>query len=210
MSFSFGDYNLEAGKYQYDALPVNNSGILYQSSFILPISDYLFNNGQNALADDAHCVTRRQLKSFIWSYSESLYPLSSSWFPFTPNSCSTPTLSSHSVRPTWDWWTGMCLQVGARCVQCQSICNWTLANQFKMFAYIKSQQIQMNTSFDAYLMADRPTITPKAQTLTMTRHFELDDDLKEFWGFYLLKGSEVTVSTCARYMKLNLHLFKKI
>ena len=79
-----------------------------------------------------------------------------------------------------------------------------------MFAYIKSQQIQMNTSFDAYLMADRPTITPKAQTLTMTRHFELDDDLKEFWGFYLLKGSEVTVSTCARYMKLNLHLFKKI
>jgi peptidyl-prolyl cis-trans isomerase SDCCAG10 len=64
----------------------------------------------------------------------------------------------------------------------------------------------MNTSFDAYLMADRPTITPKAQTLTMTRHFELDDDLKEFWGFYLLKGSEVTVSTCARYMKLNLHI----
>ncbi len=57
----------------------------------------------------------------------------------------------------------------------------------------------MNSSFDAYLMADRPTLTPKAQMLTMTRHFELDDDLKEFWGFYLLKGSEVTVSTCARY-----------
>lgn len=63
----------------------------------------------------------------------------------------------------------------------------------------QSQQIQMNSSFDAYLMANRPTLTPKAQMLTMTRHFELDDDLKEFWGFYLLKGSEVTVSTCARY-----------
>lgn len=34
MSFSFGDYNLEAGKYQYDALPVNNSGILYQSNLL--------------------------------------------------------------------------------------------------------------------------------------------------------------------------------
>jgi peptidyl-prolyl cis-trans isomerase SDCCAG10 len=63
----------------------------------------------------------------------------------------------------------------------------------------QSQQIQMNSSFDAYLMANRPTLTPKAQMLTMTRHFELDDDLKEFWGFYLLKGSEVTVYTCARY-----------
>lgn len=47
-------------------------------------------------------------------------------------------------------------------------------------------------------MADRPTVAPKAQTLTMTREFELDDDLKEFWGFYLLKGSEVTVSSCVR------------
>jgi len=27
MSFTFGDHNLESGKYQYDALPVNNSGI---------------------------------------------------------------------------------------------------------------------------------------------------------------------------------------
>lgn len=56
----------------------------------------------------------------------------------------------------------------------------------------------MNTSFDAYLMSEKPSLTQKAQKLTMTRQFELDDDLKEFWGFYLLKGSEVTVSSCAR------------
>lgn len=30
------------------------------------------------------------------------------------------------------------------------------------------------------------------------RHLELSDDMKEYWGFYLLKGSTVTVSTCAR------------
>jgi len=56
----------------------------------------------------------------------------------------------------------------------------------------------MNASFDAYLMPEPPKIAPRAQKLQMSRHFELDDDLKEYWGFYLLKGSEVTVSSCAR------------
>ena len=33
----------------------------------------------------------------------------------------------------------------------------------------------------------------------MTRHLELEDDMKEYWAFYLLQGSSVTVSTCVRY-----------
>ena len=67
----------------------------------------------------------------------------------------------------------------------------------------------MNTSFDAYLMADRPAMSPRSQKLTMTRDFELDDDLKEYWGFYLLKGSEVTVSSCARYANNKIILLRK-
>jgi hypothetical protein len=57
----------------------------------------------------------------------------------------------------------------------------------------------MNTSFDAYLMEEKPTIIPKAQKLSMMRHFELDDDVKEYWGFYLLQDSQVTAIICARY-----------
>ena len=56
----------------------------------------------------------------------------------------------------------------------------------------------MNISFDAYLMRHQPTVTHGVQKLSMVRHFEVDDDTKEYWGFYLLKGSEVTVSSCAR------------
>lgn len=33
----------------------------------------------------------------------------------------------------------------------------------------------------------------------MTRHLVLEDDMKEYWGFYLLRGSSVTVSACVRY-----------
>jgi hypothetical protein len=34
--------------------------------------------------------------------------------------------------------------------------------------------------------------------VSMTRHLELKDDMKEYWAFYLLQGSSVTVSTCVR------------
>lgn len=67
-----------------------------------------------------------------------------------------------------------------------------------LLLHLQSQNVQMNASFDAYLMPETPKIAPRAQKLQMSRHFELDDDLKEYWGFYLLKGSEVTVSSCAR------------
>ena len=47
-------------------------------------------------------------------------------------------------------------------------------------------------------MEEKPTIIPKAQKLSMVRHFELDDDVKEYWGFYLLQDSQVTAIICAR------------
>ncbi|XP_018579974.1 uncharacterized protein LOC108917716 isoform X2 [Anoplophora glabripennis] len=33
----------------------------------------------------------------------------------------------------------------------------------------------------------------------MVRHLVLEDDTKEYWGFYLLRGTSVTVSTCVRW-----------
>jgi hypothetical protein len=77
---------------------------------------------------------------------------------------------------------------------------WTdvLSSNFFVMCITQAQKLQMNVSFDAFLMDRSPTLTPKAQKLSMIRHFELDDDTKEYWGFYLLKGSEVSVSSCAR------------
>ncbi|XP_045540261.1 uncharacterized protein LOC106710343 isoform X3 [Papilio machaon] len=42
----------------------------------------------------------------------------------------------------------------------------------------------------------------------MTRELELEDDMKEYWGFYLLKGSSVTVSTCVRWPGASLIMIK--
>lgn len=65
------------------------------------------------------------------------------------------------------------------------------------FLLIKGHHIYTNVSLiDAYLMDRNPIASYQAQQ--MTHHFELDDDLKEFWGFYLLKGSKLTVRSCAR------------
>lgn len=46
-------------------------------------------------------------------------------------------------------------------------------------------------------MEQEPTIM--LQTETLTRHFMLSDDLKDYWRFYLLKGSKITVRSCARF-----------
>ena len=56
----------------------------------------------------------------------------------------------------------------------------------------------MNESFDAYLMERQPSVALRTNQLSMVRHFQLDDDWKEYWGFYLLKGSQVSVTSCAR------------
>lgn len=66
-----------------------------------------------------------------------------------------------------------------------------------MFLLIKGHYLYTNISLiDSYLMDRNPTAS--YQTQKMTHHFELDDDLKEFWGFYLLKGSKLTIRSCAR------------
>ena len=36
--------------------------------------------------------------------------------------------------------------------------------------------------------------------VTMQRRMMLQDDIKEYWGFYLLKDSTVKLSVCSRYI----------
>lgn len=47
-------------------------------------------------------------------------------------------------------------------------------------------------------MNDEPAVESEEVPVAMTRQLILEDDMKEYWGFYLLRGSSVTVSTCVR------------
>ena len=58
----------------------------------------------------------------------------------------------------------------------------------------------MNGSFNAYLLPNKPRLKRFRQHVTMTRKMVLEDDIKEYWGFYLLRGSQVRLSTCSRYV----------
>lgn len=57
----------------------------------------------------------------------------------------------------------------------------------------------MNGSFNAYLLSERPQLQRYRQHVKMRRKMMLQDDIKEYWGFYLLRGSFVRLSVCSRH-----------
>lgn len=65
--------------------------------------------------------------------------------------------------------------------------------------WCQRQVVWSNTTFNAYLLSEQPQIQTDLVKVSMTRHLALEDDMKEYWGFYLLQGSTVTVSTCVRW-----------
>ncbi|XP_045460887.1 uncharacterized protein LOC123671206 [Harmonia axyridis] len=65
--------------------------------------------------------------------------------------------------------------------------------------WCQRQVLRANTTFNAFLLPETPTISGKLEHFSMVRHLLLEDDMKEYWGFYLLKGSVVKVSTCVRW-----------
>ncbi|XP_031641099.1 uncharacterized protein LOC116352550 [Contarinia nasturtii] len=65
--------------------------------------------------------------------------------------------------------------------------------------WCQRQIVRANTTFNAFLLPELPNVANNRIHVNMVRHLELSDDMKEYWGFYLLKGSIVTVSTCARW-----------
>lgn len=62
----------------------------------------------------------------------------------------------------------------------------------------QAQSTHMNGSFTGYLTKGKPEVGPERRTYAMLNHLKAQDDVKEYWGFYLLRGSTVTISTCAR------------
>ncbi|KAF2879332.1 hypothetical protein ILUMI_26843 [Ignelater luminosus] len=65
--------------------------------------------------------------------------------------------------------------------------------------WCQKQTVKLNTTFNAFVLPHHPQVAPDRKPLSMERTLYLDDDMKEYWGFYLLKGSTVTISTCVRW-----------
>ncbi|KAL7298526.1 hypothetical protein TKK_0008304 [Trichogramma kaykai] len=74
--------------------------------------------------------------------------------------------------------------------------------------WCQKQIIKGNATFNAYLMQNLPKIKSDVTPVSMTRHLVLEDDMKEYWGFYLLRGSSVTVSTCVRWPGASLTMIR--
>lgn len=65
--------------------------------------------------------------------------------------------------------------------------------------WCQRQLVKTNATFNAFLLPESPTISMKSKPMSMVRHLNLEDDTKEYWGFYLLRGSTVTLSSCVRW-----------
>ncbi|KAJ8708588.1 hypothetical protein PYW08_009970 [Mythimna loreyi] len=75
--------------------------------------------------------------------------------------------------------------------------------------WCQTQVVRSNTTtFNAFVVPGQPQLTEDLVPVSMTRELELKDDMKEYWGFYLLKGSSVTVSACVSYPGASLIMIK--
>ncbi|XP_011258449.1 uncharacterized protein LOC105252643 isoform X2 [Camponotus floridanus] len=74
--------------------------------------------------------------------------------------------------------------------------------------WCQKQVVKVNATFNAYLMSNEPVFEKEAVPISMTRHLVMEDDMKEYWGFYLLRGSSVTVSTCVRWPGASLTIIR--
>ncbi|XP_045519653.1 uncharacterized protein LOC123711216 isoform X1 [Pieris brassicae] len=74
--------------------------------------------------------------------------------------------------------------------------------------WCQTQVVKSNATFNAFVVPDLPELTEDLVPVSMTRQLELEDDMKEYWGFYLLKGSTVTVSACCRWPGASLIMIK--
>ncbi|RXG54509.1 hypothetical protein Avbf_12762 [Armadillidium vulgare] len=62
--------------------------------------------------------------------------------------------------------------------------------------WCQGQTVQMNGSFNAYLVPEAPRKKLNYSIHTMLQHVVLKDDVKEYWGFFLQKGSIVNINLC--------------
>ena len=70
--------------------------------------------------------------------------------------------------------------------------------------WCRAQTLRMNSTFHAYLLPEKPRLLRRKQKVNMERKIiDLEDDMKEYWGFFLLADSsfrsEYLVTTCEHF-----------
>ena len=67
--------------------------------------------------------------------------------------------------------------------------------------WCQAQTLRMNSSFNAYLLPEKPKLLRQKQKVQMERKIiDLEDDMKEYWGFFLLADSSFRFETFKKKM----------
>ncbi|ODN06198.1 hypothetical protein Ocin01_00491 [Orchesella cincta] len=65
--------------------------------------------------------------------------------------------------------------------------------------WCQAETVRINTSFTVYVTEGEPSVVETPTPLSVERNLIIPADHKEYWGFYLLKGSRFKIRTCARW-----------
>nr|XP_053632840.1 uncharacterized protein LOC128688858 isoform X1 [Cherax quadricarinatus] len=76
--------------------------------------------------------------------------------------------------------------------------------------WCQAQTTRMNGSYNAYVSPRVPSTSVNRSTHCMLHSTLLQDDIKEYWGFHLLKGSKVTISACASTVGAQLMILRGV
>lgn len=74
--------------------------------------------------------------------------------------------------------------------------------------FCSEHMLQMNGTFNAFQMTQKPEITSYRQHIRLKKSMNLPDDTLEYWGFYLLKGASVALSVCSRFQGASILVVK--
>lgn len=66
--------------------------------------------------------------------------------------------------------------------------------------FCQRHTLAMNsTAFNAYQISGEPALSKRRKHIRLKKSIQLPDDTLEYWGFYLLNGSTVSLKVCSRY-----------
>ncbi|XP_076302665.1 uncharacterized protein LOC143221009 [Lasioglossum baleicum] len=74
--------------------------------------------------------------------------------------------------------------------------------------FCSAHTLQMNRTFNAFQMTQRPEITSYRKHIRLKKSMTLPDDTLEYWGFYLLEGANVALSVCSRFQGASILVVK--
>ncbi|CAG0897061.1 unnamed protein product [Darwinula stevensoni] len=74
-----------------------------------------------------------------------------------------------------------------------------LLDQHVSTVWCQGQHLEMNASFSAALIHGEPKRKDDPVPMRLRKQIAIGDDVRRYWGFYLLAGSRLTVRACARW-----------